>query len=217
MRVYFDTEFTGLKKDTTLVSIGLVSYDHKAFYAELTDYDKSYNDKWFKDNVEKNLLYNTPKWRGDLGLLPTPEDKYFVHGTKEEVRKRLEEYFSEFNTVELVSDVCHYDMVLLIDLFGTAFDLPKNVAPVCYDINQDIARFFDISQQEAFDMNREEIWKKLMKENLWGTLKEVLKFFKETDLKHNSLYDAYVIRILDMLMHDKSIFQVLSTLKGKLI
>ena len=39
MKVYFDTEFTGLKKDTTLVSIGLISETHKAFYAEFTDYD----------------------------------------------------------------------------------------------------------------------------------------------------------------------------------
>lgn len=39
MKIFFDTEFTGLHKDTTLVSIGMVSEDNRQFYAELTDYD----------------------------------------------------------------------------------------------------------------------------------------------------------------------------------
>ncbi len=43
------------------------------------------------------------------------------------------------NYIQFVSDVCHYDFVFLIDLFGTAFDLPDYVSPACYDINQDIA------------------------------------------------------------------------------
>ena len=41
MRTYFfDTEFTGLRKDTTLISIGIVSDTGDRFYAELTDYVK---------------------------------------------------------------------------------------------------------------------------------------------------------------------------------
>lgn len=36
MRTYFfDTEFTGLRKDTTLISIGIVSDTGDRFYAEL--------------------------------------------------------------------------------------------------------------------------------------------------------------------------------------
>lgn len=38
MKVFFDTEFTGLHKNTTLISIGLISEDRRIFYAELTDY-----------------------------------------------------------------------------------------------------------------------------------------------------------------------------------
>ena len=37
MKVFFDTEFTGLYKDTNLISIGLVSEDGKEFYAEIDD------------------------------------------------------------------------------------------------------------------------------------------------------------------------------------
>lgn len=40
-RIFFDTEFTGLHKDTSLISIGLVSENGQKFYAEITDYDKS--------------------------------------------------------------------------------------------------------------------------------------------------------------------------------
>jgi hypothetical protein len=39
-KVFFNTEFTGLHQNTTLISIGLVSECGKTFYAELTDYDR---------------------------------------------------------------------------------------------------------------------------------------------------------------------------------
>ena len=87
-----------------------------------------------------------------------------------------------YDSVELVSDVCHYDMVLLIDLFGTAFDLPKYINPACHDINQDIARYYEISETEAFDFSREE----LLQNNA---------IVIEGD-KHNSLYDAKVIKTI---------------------
>ena len=47
-----------------------------------------------------------------------------------------------------VSDVSHYDMVLLIDLLvGNAKMLPKFITPACHDINQDIATMLDISEK----------------------------------------------------------------------
>ncbi len=33
MKVFFDTEFTGLRKDTTLVSIGMIAENGETFYA----------------------------------------------------------------------------------------------------------------------------------------------------------------------------------------
>jgi hypothetical protein len=73
-------------------------------------------------------------------------------------------------------------MVLLIDLFGDAFSLPKNLCPSCYDINQDIARYYKINLTEAFDKSREEILYEKYKEN------------EISGDKHNALYDAKVIR-----------------------
>ena len=56
MKIFFDTEFTGLHKDTTLISIGLVSQDGKQFYAEFTDYDGKQVGDWIQENVIRNTL-----------------------------------------------------------------------------------------------------------------------------------------------------------------
>lgn len=182
MRIYFDTEFTGLHKDTTLVSIGLISENGKTFYAELTDYDKTQCDKWITENVIDNLLLTRKKRSGNNA------DQDFI-GTKRYVSKQLREWLQQFSEVQLVSDVCHYDMVLFIDLFGNAFDLPKHVSPCCYDINQDIAKWLKISQSKAFDLSRERIV------SLKGNL--------PSGRKHNALYDAKVIKEIYDIIHTK--------------
>ena len=51
MRIYFDTEFTGLYKDTQLISIGLISEDCREFYAEISDINTKKCDDWGKQNV----------------------------------------------------------------------------------------------------------------------------------------------------------------------
>jgi len=182
MKIFFDTEFTGLHKNTTLISIGLVSEDGRQFYAELTDYNAEQCDIWIIDNVLKNLITYY-----DYDSKEENKEKYipnFHFGNKQNIAISLKNWFKQFDYIELVSDVAHYDFVLFIDLFGTAFDLPENVCPSCYDINQDIARKYSISQQEAFNKSREDILFQAYKEN-------IIK-----GEKHNALYDAKVIREL---------------------
>lgn len=58
MKIFFDTEFTGLYQDTDLISIGLVSETGETFYAELNDFDMSKVDDWIKNNVIKNLRFD---------------------------------------------------------------------------------------------------------------------------------------------------------------
>ncbi len=53
-RLFFDTEFTGLRNGTTLISIGIISQCGKTFYAELTDYNLTMVDDWINENVIKN-------------------------------------------------------------------------------------------------------------------------------------------------------------------
>lgn len=180
--LFFDVEFTGLRKDTTLISLGIVSDNGKKFYAEFTDYDESQCDEWIKKNVIDNLHLDG---MGDgISDLDEEPSGVMVRGNKNYVSKELKEWLSQFDLIQFVSDVCHYDFVLLIDLLTdnkTALDLPNNISAVCHDINSDIARHYGISEREAFDKSREEIVSELCVHEIDGR-------------KHNSLYDAEVIK-----------------------
>lgn len=186
MKLFFDAEFTGLRQNTTPISIGIVSEDGKKFYAEFTDYDESQCNDWIKENVIKNL-----KLAGmGVGVSDTDENPplRIVMGDKRYIRQEANEWLRQFNKIQFVSDVCHYDFVLLIDLLtngGTALDLPENISAVCHDLNMDIARHFHVSDLEAFDMRREQIMN-----DLCGSEDIV------TGNKHDSLYDADVIRAI---------------------
>lgn len=179
MKIFFDTEFTGLHKNTTLISLGCVDEDGRTFYAELSDYDQTQCDEWIKKNVIENLISKDPYVAHPACASIGDDGSMNVWGNKECVKEYLNQWLSIYDDVQLVSDVCHYDMVLFIDLFGGAFDLPSQINPACHDINQDIARYYDISEKEAFDKSREGI----------------LDTRIEGD-KHNSLYDAKVIRAI---------------------
>ena len=171
MNVYFDTEFTGLHKGTTLISIGLIASNGKKFYAEIVDYDRSQVNDWIKENVINNL------WAVSKTIDECSKFEYYHLGTREQIAQKLKEWFLEFDSIQLISDVAHFDMVLLIDLFGGAFDLPKNVNPSCHDINQDIAKFLVVTESEAFDVSR-----------------ECFLGICLSSGKHNALYDAEIIK-----------------------
>lgn len=186
MNIYFDTEFTGLHKNTTLISIGLESDDGLTFYAELNDYDKTQCNKWINENVISKLKYNDKKeYNNDNSFTPELKgDKNFI-GTN--LLKWIS-FVSRNETVQFVSDVCHYDFMLLIDLTsGTALNLPCNFSPSCHDINQDIARHYDISEKQAFNLSREE-------------LINSKEFNKTVSVdKHNAMWDALIIkRVADL-------------------
>ena len=64
MLIFFDTEFTGLVPNTSLISIGMVSADGKKFYGEFLDYNANLCDNWLKENVIANCLINTSRKDG---------------------------------------------------------------------------------------------------------------------------------------------------------
>lgn len=176
MILSYDTEFTGLHKDTTLISIGVVSEDGEKFYGILSDYDESQVDNFIKENilkyVELNYEYeNCSIYKGNKKNIS------LIFNTWLEMNFKGEQ-------IQFVSDVSHYDMVLLIDLLTdgkSALDLPENISPYCHDINQDIAIYLGITDKEAFNISREEF---IVSEG---------KELPEGD-KHNSLYDALAIK-----------------------
>lgn len=186
MRLFFDTEFTGLFKDTSLISIGIVSERGDKFYAEFTDYDKSQVTPWIKENVIDNLfIINDPKKSMYTeSIIDGDKKSIYMGGDRVSVFEKLVEWLEYLkpymvsDTFQFVSDVAHYDFVLLIDLFGNAFELSKyNISPVCIDINHMIAKLLKIGEAKAFDVCRED----LLDSHISGS-------------KHNSLYDAEVIK-----------------------
>jgi len=199
-KIFFDTEFTGLHQKTTLISIGLVSECGKTFYAEFTDYDESQVDGWIMENVISKLLF-TEKIKGvisgwdhyvcekhqyssaiEQALANKNMSQFECIGGSAMVKNRLEMWLSQFEKVEMWSDCLAYDWVLFNNIFGGAFDIPKNV----YYIPFDICTLFKAKGVDP-DINREEFCKGLVEVNetsSWGV----------GGKKHNALWDAYVIR-----------------------
>ena len=156
-KIFFDTEFTGLHQNTTLVSIGLVSDEGERFYAELTDYDETQCDDWITKNVLDHLLLS-----GNTELEKELEEDALtttVIGNRDDVRAELLNWLDGFgDDIQFISDVCHYDMVLLCELIADgAVLLPEYINPFCHDLCQDISMILDISEKAAFDISREQL------------------------------------------------------------
>lgn len=176
-KIFFDTEFTGLHHNTTLISIGLVAQSGETFYAELTDYDRSQVNDWIRENVIDKLKFNPGPDDPCIGsqFLNGKSIKYSseIVGNTDALKRHLTSWLAQFGEVELWSDCLPYDWVLFNRIFGTAFDIPKNV----YYIPYDICTMFWMLGVDS-DVNRE-------------------AFAGVTDYKgekHNALFDAQVIR-----------------------
>jgi hypothetical protein len=170
MKLFFDTEFTGLHKNTTLISLGIVSEDGRTFYAEFNDYDNTQVDEWIKNNVISNLKFNNyeelfPK------TMPRFVPNYELKSYKDFVAKSLQDWLCQFDKIEMWSDCLAYDWVLFNDLFENAFNIPKNI----YYIPFDICTLFKIKGIDP-DINREQF------------------VGMESNKKHNALHDAFVIK-----------------------
>ena len=164
-KIFFDTEFTGLHQNTTLISIGLISECGKTFYAEFKDYDEDQIDDWLKDNVINNLMFANEIGSGGSALSN-------FYGTTMYIKSELVKWLEQFGEVEMWSDCLSYDWVLFCEMFGHAFSVPKNV----YYIPFDICTLFYAKGIDA-DISR-----------------EAFAEMSEGSQKHNALWDAKVIR-----------------------
>lgn len=167
MKIFFDTEFTGLHKDTTLISIGIIAENGVSFYAELNDYDETQVDEWLQAHVLDNLV-------GEENLR---EEENQYYGDTTYIAQKLQEWLAQFNSVEVWSDCLSYDWVLFNHLFGDALSIPSNV----YYIPFDICTLFKIKGVDP-DISREEFAFLLGNgETMEG-------------VKHNAMWDALVIK-----------------------
>ena len=90
-----------------------------------------------------------------------------------ELKSNLSNWLEQFEQVEIYGDCLAYDWVLFCQIFGHAFNIPKNV----YYIPFDLCSFFKVKGIDP-DINREEFAGLVAGEND----------------KHNALWDAKVIK-----------------------
>lgn len=129
-KIYFDTEFTGLHQNTTLISIGLISECGKTFYAEFNDYDFNQVDDWLRENVISHLQYN-----GTFQILEGSKTDISYKSTTENIKDKLTIWINQFDEVEIWSDCLSYDWVLFNQIFGHAFNIPKNIYYIPFDLS----------------------------------------------------------------------------------
>jgi len=179
-RMFFDTEFTGLQQNTTLISIGIVTQHGYSFYAEFSDYNREQVTPWISENVISKLTLDKKlQWNTDVEI----ESSMQVYGNTEYISLALRGWLTrcrrynlekgELEKIEMWGDCLAYDWVLFCELFAGAMNIP---ADVCY-IPFDIATLFHSKDIDP-DINRE----------------EYAGWNDNSNKKHNALYDAKVIR-----------------------
>ena len=197
LNIYFDTLFTKFHKDASLISIGLVSDYGDKFYAELTDYDKSQIDE-----VNQNDIINKLVGKGEGFCKSHVRDNTPIH-YKGELKKDLLKVYLEnwilktlqmhnYEKIQLISYVSHYDMVLFCDIFGGDLNLPPYINAVCHDINQDIAAYCNITESEAFSAGF----------GIVDASGEINNNDTAEIIKYNSFYNALVIRNIFQRIYD---------------
>lgn len=193
VKLFFDTEFTNLRQDCELISIGIVAVDghdiKSCFYAESIDYSDDKCSDFVKSEVLPHLvLGDKPQ------ALKSHEDgsgvsSYAILGTEEDITCHLIQWMHQFvpegyvraedGQIDVWSDCLAYDWVLFNHLFEDDGELPSYINYIPFDIStymklKDVDP--DISRELFASRNHE------------SELEEISKFGK-----HNSLYDALVI------------------------
>lgn len=180
MKLFYDCEFTGLHQKTSLISLALVAENGDYFYAEFNDYDRGQLNDWLKENVISNLFFKDAVEKRQYVYPKSMEvKKWLMCGTTEQITTKLKEWLSRFDNIEMWSDCMFYDYVLFNELFGGSMN-----APVPY-IHFDICTLMKIKDIDP-DISREEFGRDYLKKDNY--------FSKSTkELKHNCLWDAYLI------------------------
>jgi DNA polymerase III epsilon subunit-like protein len=143
-KIFLDTEFTGLHKLTTLISIALVSEDDKEYYAELIDFDEHQITPFLNKEVLSKLIIGEYDFYQDYN----PESNTIrVKGNIDLVKQTLTEYLNKFDDVEIWVQT-PYAWFLFVDLFGGFGYLPKNVFRYPFDLTTAI-KLYGINPMES--------------------------------------------------------------------
>lgn len=130
MRLFLDTEFTGLHQNTTLISLALVAEDGEEFYAEFNDYNIQQITEWIEVNVLTKLEMQETS---EISFLTGKTLK--MKGDRTGVASYLKKWLLKFDRIEIWADVLAYDWVLFCELFGGALEVPPNIFYAPFDLS----------------------------------------------------------------------------------
>lgn len=173
-KIFIDFEFTGLRKATTQISLGMISENGKKFYAEFNDYDKSQCDEFLNDNVLPKLRYTDYH----QFVKNNEEDNFFeIKDDKGGISNAVKMWLSQFNKIEFWGDSITYDWWLFLDLYymGEDYDkTPKNFHSYqCFDL---FTALYVIGKGDY----------------LHKKPRKVLLDLEHDSAQHNALYDAEI-------------------------
>ena len=141
MKVYFSIRYEGRwhprasNGGITIHDVGLIDEDGRSFYGEISD-------QLSRIDTVCSTVVNTS-----------------ISGkTEHDIRNTLRAWLSAYPKIQFVSDHdSHIQMCLLIDLYTLDNGEPLiSVCPTCHNINQDIARYLDITDSEAYRLDRQQ-------------------------------------------------------------
>jgi hypothetical protein len=180
-KIYYDAEFTGLHRDTTLISIGFVGTRGNRFYAEFNDYDKRQVNEWLQVNVIDKLRFNNVSTCITAYDQPAGVHNIQMKSNSGEIRKKLLQWLTDEHQsyggqvpIQIYTDCYAYDWMLLVHLLTnglSALDMPDFIYYIPIDLSTSLHE-----HNYDPDINRE--------------------LFASLNLcdKHNSLNDAQVIK-----------------------
>ena len=139
MRYFLDTEFLEDGKTIELISIGIVSEDHRSFYAISSDcdWDRILADDWLRANVwpfiKEDVEHGNVLPRAEIArqLLEFAHPKHHTAALYRDALPTHSPQESEFWGFN-----CAYDWVALRQLYGRMIDGPKELPFHCNDIKQ---------------------------------------------------------------------------------
>ena len=128
-KIFLDTEFTGLHQNTTLISLAMVAETGEEFYAEFNDYDKKQLNPWIKENVLSRLEMD----QENEGFSRN-DDTIKIKSNSTKIKRELQNWLAQFESIEIWADVLAYDWVLFCELFGGGLNIPENIFYAPFDL-----------------------------------------------------------------------------------
>lgn len=198
VKLFFDTEFTDLKQDCDLISIGIVAVDTESeekemscFYAESIDYSQDKCSDFVVSEILPHLILgDKPQAFCQSSEKPNGYDSYAVLGTEEDITHHLIKWMHQFvpenytksedGQIDIWGDCLAYDWVLFNHLFEDDGELPRYINYIPFDISTMMKLKGvdpDISREEFASISH----------------KDDVDNISNSSGKHNSLYDAMII------------------------